>query len=127
MFYEKFSALCKSRKKTPSAVLEEIGLTRSTASFWKKGSVPSSENLQKLAEYFGVPTDYLLGTSETIAKTTTRPEACETIENAEIEASKIRLKKLIECVNAIPKESRNKAIREIAAYTEYTLHKYKNA
>lgn len=127
MFYEKFIALCQARNMKPTAVADAIGISRMNASRWKKGSVPSSKNLQKLAKYFGVPTDYLLGTGEAIAKTTTRPEACETIENAEIEASKIRLKKLIECVNAIPKESRNKAIREIAAYTEYTLHKYKNA
>ena len=64
MFYERFCALCKIHGKTPSCVLEDIGLTRMNASLWKKGGMPSSTNLQKLADYFEVPTDYLLGTHE---------------------------------------------------------------
>lgn len=63
MFYEQFRALCKVRNETPSHVLECIGLTRMNASLWKKGGMPSAENIQKLANYFGVPVDYLLNTN----------------------------------------------------------------
>lgn len=40
---------------------EAIGLNRANASFWKQGSVPSTANLEKLADYFGVSVGNLLG------------------------------------------------------------------
>lgn len=61
MFYERFAQLCKDNNISPSAAVEAIGLNKANASFWKKGSLPSSKNIQKLAEYFKVPVDYLLG------------------------------------------------------------------
>lgn len=41
-----------------------IGLNKSNATFWKKGSIPKGDTLQKLADYFGVSVDYLLGTEK---------------------------------------------------------------
>lgn len=61
MFYDNFIALCTEKAVTPSAVMRAIGLNKSSASYWKKGSTPSTETLQKLAEYFNVSVDYLLG------------------------------------------------------------------
>lgn len=61
MFYDNFAALCKQKGVTPSAVMRTIGLNKSSASYWKRGSTPSSDTLQKLADYFGVPVDFLLG------------------------------------------------------------------
>lgn len=66
-FYTRFAALCKSRGVSPSAAVEAIGLNKANASFWKKGSLPSSKNIQKLSEYFGVPVDYLLGAESDLA------------------------------------------------------------
>ena len=65
MFYDNFINLCTQKDVTPSAVMRAIGLNKSSATYWKKGSIPSSETLQKLADYFGVSVDYLLnGTIE---------------------------------------------------------------
>lgn len=61
MFYDNFMALCKQKGVTPSAVMRAIGLNKSSASYWKKGSTPSSDTLRKLADYFGVSMDYLSG------------------------------------------------------------------
>ncbi len=61
MFYDQFVKLCKERGVSPSAVMVSIGLNKSNATFWKKGSIPKGDTLQKLADYFGVSTDYLLG------------------------------------------------------------------
>lgn len=119
MFYEQFLALCKTRDAKPTAVASAIGLSKTNASFWKKGSMPSSANLQKLADYFEVPVGYLLGNP------VERPATRKTIEDAEFEAGKIRLKNLVDGIDAIPKENRPDAIREIAAFTRYTLDKYK--
>ncbi len=61
-FYDKFENLCKENGVTPTRVAREIGIAQQSVSLWKKrGSIPSGENLQKLADYFGVTVDYLLG------------------------------------------------------------------
>lgn len=61
MFYDIFLKLCKQKGVTPSAVMRAIGLNKSSASYWKKGVTPSSDTLRKLADYFNVSMDYLLG------------------------------------------------------------------
>lgn len=56
------------KSKSPSAVALEIGITKSTVSGWKKGSVPTDATLQKLADYFGIAKTDLTG--ETYLKVT---------------------------------------------------------
>lgn len=68
MFYDNFSLLCSQRNVSPSAVMKAIGLNKSSASYWKKGTIPSSDTLKKLADYFGVSLDYLVGSPEEIQK-----------------------------------------------------------
>lgn len=126
MFYERFCALCKTAGKTPSAVLEDIGLTRMNASLWKKGSMPSAANLQKLADYFEVPLDYLMGTNETITVDVRPPwEIQETISDAEIEKDLILLKNLLGEIDAIPKKYKAEAIHDITTFVQFTLSRYK--
>lgn len=60
MFYENVKALCKARGTTITKMSEEIGLSNAAASSWKKGSIPRSTTVQKIADYFCVSTDYLL-------------------------------------------------------------------
>lgn len=60
MFYDRFIELCKERNVSPSAVMVAIGLNKSNATFWKKGSMPKGETIQKLANYFGVSAQALL-------------------------------------------------------------------
>lgn len=61
VFYDRFVGLCKERGVSPSAVMVSIGLNKSNATFWKNGSIPKGDTLQKLSDYFGVSVDYLLG------------------------------------------------------------------
>ena len=59
MFYDKLVALCKEKGVSPSAVAEGIGLSRAAVTKWKnEKSSPNMKTLVKLAEYFGVSTDY---------------------------------------------------------------------
>lgn len=61
MFFYKFKELCKINNKAMSVVADEIGISRSTITHWKKnGFQPSKKTLMKIAEYFNVSTDYLL-------------------------------------------------------------------
>ena len=59
-FYEKYLLLCQQRGKSPSAVANAIGLNNSSVTYWKRGSMPKSETVVKLADYFGIPSDYLI-------------------------------------------------------------------
>lgn len=60
-FYDRFLELCKERGVSPSAAARSIGVATANATYWKRGSIPKGETLQKLADYFGVTVDYLLG------------------------------------------------------------------
>ena len=62
MFYDKFQALCDREHTYPSKVCVDLGLSKGIASFWKKsGGVPKHDTLEKIAKYFDVSVDYLLG------------------------------------------------------------------
>lgn len=64
MFYERFASLCAQRNLSVTTVLKDLGLSPSKGTQWKSGTMPSSKNLAKLAEYFDVSVDYLLGKDE---------------------------------------------------------------
>ena len=61
MFYENFRRLAYQKGVTVSKVTEEVGLSPAAAAWWKKGSMPRLEILQKLSKYFGVEIDDLIG------------------------------------------------------------------
>lgn len=61
MFWETFSELCAGKKVKPGRVAKEIGVSNSAATHWKNGKVPHYDTLLKIADYFGVSVDYLLG------------------------------------------------------------------
>lgn len=61
MFWEIFFDLCKNSNVSPSQVVKNLSLSSSSVTSWKKGKVPHHGTLLKIAEYFGVTVDYLLG------------------------------------------------------------------
>lgn len=61
-FYTIFEQLCSERGVTPTQVARDNGITQQTVSHWKtRDSTPKAQTVQKLADYFGVSVDYLLG------------------------------------------------------------------
>lgn len=60
-FFEQYSRLCKERGMSANGAAKEIGLPSSSVTYWKRGSLPQQRTLERVAEYFGVSTDYLLG------------------------------------------------------------------
>lgn len=65
MFFDIYLQLCRERRISPTAAALEMGIGRSTVSTWKnEGRTPTGATLQKVSDYFGVTTDYLLGTSK---------------------------------------------------------------
>lgn len=63
MFWQRFYGLCLKNGKKPNPVGKEIGLSSGIISKWKAGGIPNGETLMRLARYFNVSTDYLLGIS----------------------------------------------------------------
>lgn len=63
MFWENYYQLCKNNKTTPAEVAKALGFSAGSQTKWKNGVIPNSEALMRLADYFGVTTDYLLGRS----------------------------------------------------------------
>ena len=61
MFWERLSALINEHDISASGLAKQIGLSNSAAVKWKKGAIPDSSTLQKIADYFNVSVDYLLG------------------------------------------------------------------
>ena len=61
MFKQRFIRLCNERGVSPSAACSAIGLSNATFSCWTDESVPRKATLMRIADYFGVSVDYLLG------------------------------------------------------------------
>ena len=66
MFYDMYAALCKSKGISLSRAADEIGLSNSTVTKWKKtGATPSGDTITKVAAYFGVSVDDLISDAQT--------------------------------------------------------------
>ena len=64
MDYKTFEELLKINKTTVYRVSKDTGIAASTLSDWKNGrSAPKADKIRILAQYFGVSTDYMLGSS----------------------------------------------------------------
>lgn len=62
---ERLKELRKEKKKTQTEIASLLGLTEGAYRHYESGrSKPSAEDITKLAEYFDVSTDYLLGRSD---------------------------------------------------------------
>lgn len=66
MIFNKICILCKAKGISIAGLEKECGLGNATIRGWKESS-PSSENLKKVADFFGVPIDYFLNdTTDTV-------------------------------------------------------------
>lgn len=67
MFFDSFARLCDSVGKRPSRVADELGISRATVTQWKNKPdiVPNGVIQQKIAAYFNISLDELMGIAET--------------------------------------------------------------
>ena len=64
-FKERLKELRKSKQLSQKALAEALGTTNSSVCDWERGrSQPDIVMLAKIANYFEVTTDYLLGLSD---------------------------------------------------------------
>ena len=72
-FTHKIKALCEEKQITITELERLVGIGRSTIRNWNK-SYPTSDKLQKVADYFHVSVDYLLGREEKLNTLTQEDE-----------------------------------------------------
>jgi len=58
-----FGGMCK-KGKSPAVVAEELGFSNSATTCWKNGSLPRMSSRKKLADYFGITVEELMGTKK---------------------------------------------------------------
>ena len=61
MFWNNFLAECAKKGKSPAVVAEELGFSNSATTCWKNGSLPRMSSRKKLADYFGITVEELMG------------------------------------------------------------------
>lgn len=61
MFFDVFADLCAKNNESPNKVAKKLNIASGTVSEWKKGREPQHLTIKKIAEYFNVSVDYLLG------------------------------------------------------------------
>jgi transcriptional regulator with XRE-family HTH domain len=64
LFWNNFLAQCAKKGKSPAVVAEELGFSNSATTCWKNGSLPRMSSRKKIAEYFGITVDELMGTKK---------------------------------------------------------------
>ncbi len=62
--YERIKLLAEKQKISIRKVEEDLDFGNGTLNRWRKNT-PGADKLSKVADYFGVTTDYLLGRTET--------------------------------------------------------------
>ena len=60
-FYKRLRDLCEERNMTVNELVRILDLSSGSPTAWKNGTIPRSATLSKIADYFGVTTDYLCG------------------------------------------------------------------
>ena len=68
MFWSNFLRLCNERKKSPTSVITELKISRGSVTNWKNGKTPHATTIQKIADYFDVPVDRLLGKENAVSE-----------------------------------------------------------
>ena len=69
MFYDIFSKLCDEKGIRATPLLKKLKIATGSVSNWKNGSKPDTDKLIKIADYFNVSIDYLLGREKAPDKT----------------------------------------------------------
>ena len=116
MFYDRFKQLCEQRGISCNKAALEIGLSNATPTKWRKtGAIPTGDTLDRIAQYFGVTTDFLLGNekmplvnkdeelTEYLQVLKTRPE-CRMLFQLSKDASKEDVEAAVRIIEALRKK-----------------------
>ena len=64
ILYARIEDLCRSNEISIARLEKECGFSNSTIKKWKNISIPGIDKVQKIAKFFHVSTDYLMGITD---------------------------------------------------------------
>ncbi|EJP83802.1 MULTISPECIES: helix-turn-helix domain-containing protein [Bacillus] len=113
MIGEIIKKLRKERNITQEQLGNAIGVSKMAISYFEKGKkAPGRETLEKIADYFNITTDFLLGRSDD-------PELTEYESKVVTEEGN----NIIKLIETLPKEERQKAWEQLEMYVNYIKSK----
>ena len=80
MFKRNFIKLCSEKGVSPSYVCSQIGISAAAFSQWDDNTIPRKVTQQRIADYFGITVDELLGNDEKAPTPTTASSEDERIK-----------------------------------------------
>lgn len=60
-FVQRIKSELQKKDVTAKKMLADLGFAPNSFSHWRSGNIPSVEKVSKVADYFGVTIDYLIG------------------------------------------------------------------
>lgn len=75
MFWDRYSDLCAKKGESPNAVAKNLKIASGTVTEWKNGREPRNSTALKIASYFGVSVDYIIGKSNDPSPEKKKPAA----------------------------------------------------
>jgi transcriptional regulator with XRE-family HTH domain len=104
-FYDKVNGLCLQRGISITAMALDLGFSKGTPSNWKiMKTPPRAEKVKKVADYFGVSVEYLIGKEEEQKKPTADDGELNETESA-----------LLELFRTLPEESQRMYLEVLRA------------
>lgn len=109
IFHDRLNELIKQKDITRNKLLMKLKLNKSSILMWeKRNSIPKQATLEKIADYFNVSTDYLLGKTD-IAEITPITESDLTKSERELlefykkteDSDKAHIKALVRAVDKL--------------------------
>lgn len=127
MFYAVFKSLCDARGISPTRASEEIGFSRGSVSYWKKKFIegvdakPDSYTAEKIADFFGVSVDELLGRSQPAPPPAPAPAPADTVTPEYLAALDPSTRRIFDLFEQLPEDKRQEALH----YIEYIIARSK--
>ena len=92
-FYTIFEQLCNEKNTSLAQVRADLGISQSTMASWKSRNLtPKAETVRKLANYFGVSVDYLLGMGQRVSAVAPSRRIFEVLRNKKWSLEQLSIK-----------------------------------
>ena len=127
MFYAVFKQLCDARGISPTRASEEIGFSKGSVSYWKKKFVegvdakPDSYTAEKIADFFGVSVDTLLGRSQP-APPDAPAQPTDAVTPEQLATLDPATRKIADLFSSLPEAERQEALH----YIEFIIARSKS-
>lgn len=122
MFWDNFVSLCNIHKVSPNGVAKQLGFSTGTVTWWKKGRMPRDTALKKIADFFGVTSEYLLGETDNREK----PEEKTPSKLWEGEEMSDKEKQMWDLWHRVPDEQKPHILALIQSALALKAEEYKN-